>query len=67
MAQVWLALEEKKIPFDTVLINLRDKPDWYVKKVPTKLVPAAFINGELVYESLDILKVSLGSFWLDTF
>eukprot|EP00884_Botryococcus_braunii_P008653 jgi/Botrbrau1/1778/Bobra.0217s0033.1 len=54
--RVWLALEEKKIPFDTVLINLRDKPDWYVKKVPTKLVPAAFINGELVYESLDILK-----------
>lgn len=52
-----MALEEKGIPFDTVLINLRNKPEWYVQKVPTKLVPAAFIKGELVYESMDILKV----------
>lgn len=54
---MWFALEEKNIPYDTVLINLQDKPEWYKKMVPTQLVPAVKINGELVYESYDILMV----------
>lgn len=56
--QVWLALEEKSIPYDTVLINLQDKPEWFKTMVPTQLVPAAKINGKLVYESYDIMMVS---------
>lgn len=55
--QVWLALEEKNIPYDTVLINLQDKPEWFKNMVPTQLVPAVKINGELVYESYDIMMV----------
>lgn len=55
--QVWLALEEKNIPYDTVLINLQDKPEWFTKMIPTQLVPAAKINGKLVYESYDIMMV----------
>lgn len=74
--RVWLALEHKRIPYDTILIDLRDKPgtwlsidpisppeahathpEWYKAMVPTTLVPAARINGELVYESKDILMV----------
>ena len=51
------ALEEKNLPYDSVLIDLRKKPHWYKDIVPTELTPAAIINGELVYESLDILKV----------
>ena len=51
------ALEEKNLPYDSVLIELRSKPHWYKDKVPTELTPAAVVNGELVYESLDILKV----------
>lgn len=54
---MWFALEEKNIPYDTVLINLQDKPEWYKKMVPTQLVPSVRINGELVYESYDILMV----------
>ena len=54
---MWLALEEKSIPYDTVLINLQDKPEWFTKMVPTQLVPAAKINGKLVYESYDIMMV----------
>lgn len=54
---MWLALEEKNIPYDTVLINLQDKPEWFRKMVPTQLVPAVKINGELVYESYDIMMV----------
>lgn len=56
--QVWFALEEKNIPYDTVLINLQNKPDWFKELVPTQLVPAVKINGNLVYESFDILMVS---------
>ncbi|MEM1168822.1 MAG: glutathione S-transferase family protein [Cyanobacteria bacterium P01_H01_bin.35] len=53
--RVWLALEEKQIPFEVQLINLRDKPQWYKDMVPTGLVPAVKIEGELIYESKDIL------------
>ncbi|MGK7922104.1 MAG: glutathione S-transferase family protein [Trichodesmium sp.] len=53
--RVWFALEEKQIPFEVELINLRDKPQWYMDMVPTGLVPAVKIEGELVYESKDIL------------
>ncbi|NEO56547.1 MAG: glutathione S-transferase [Okeania sp. SIO3B5] len=53
--RVWLALEEKQIPFEVELINLKDKPQWYKDMVPTGLVPAVKIEGELVYESKDIL------------
>lgn len=53
--RVWFALEEKEIPFATEFIDLNNKPKWYIDLVPTKLVPAAKIEGELVYGSKDIL------------
>lgn len=53
--RVWFALEEKEIPFETEFIDLSNKPKWYTDLVPTTLVPAARIEGELVYESKDIL------------
>ncbi|MDF5713448.1 MAG: glutathione S-transferase family protein [Rhizonema sp. NSF051] len=53
--RVWFALEEKEIPFATEFIDLNNKPEWYTALVPTTLVPAAKIEGELVYESKDIL------------
>lgn len=40
LLQVWLALEEKGIPYDCVLIELYNKPAWYKELVPTSLVPA---------------------------
>lgn len=53
--RVWFALEEKEIPFATEFIDLGNKPKWYTDLVPTTLVPAAKIDGTLVYESKDIL------------
>ncbi|MBW4444624.1 MAG: glutathione S-transferase N-terminal domain-containing protein [Plectolyngbya sp. WJT66-NPBG17] len=53
--RVWFALEEKEIPFATEFIDLSNKPKWYTDLVPTTLVPAAKIDGTLVYESKDIL------------
>ncbi len=56
--QVWLALEEKGIAYDTMFINLRKKPDWFKDVVPTNKVPAVSINGQMVWESDAILEVS---------
>ncbi|MBD2384479.1 glutathione S-transferase N-terminal domain-containing protein [Cylindrospermum sp. FACHB-282] len=53
--RVWFALEEKGIPFETEFIDLSNKPKWYTDLVPTTLVPAAYIEGKLVYESKKIL------------
>ncbi|MEH2318644.1 glutathione S-transferase family protein [Nostoc sp.] len=53
--RVWFALEEKEIPFATEFIDLTNKPKWYTDLVPTALVPAAKIEGKLVYESKNIL------------
>ncbi len=53
--RVWFALEEKEIPFATEFIDLSNKPKWYTDLVPTTLVPAVKIEGQLVYESKDIL------------
>jgi glutathione S-transferase len=53
--RVWFALEEKEIPFETEFIDLSNKPKWYTDLVPTTLVPAARIDGKLIYESKDIL------------
>jgi hypothetical protein len=47
LLQVWLALEEKQIPYDCVLIELYNKPEWYKELVPTSLVPAV-VSGCLV-------------------
>eukprot|EP00878_Enallax_costatus_P010386 GHUV01010839.1.p1 GENE.GHUV01010839.1~~GHUV01010839.1.p1 ORF type:complete len:474 (+),score=103.97 GHUV01010839.1:86-1423(+) len=55
--RVWIALEEKQIPYDCVLIELYNKPTWYKDLVPTALVPAVAFSedGSVVWESKDIL------------
>jgi len=53
--RVICALVEKNIEFDCVYIDLRNKPAWYLDIVETGLVPAAEIDGRLVWESKDIL------------
>jgi hypothetical protein len=44
--QVWLALEEKQIPYDCVLIELYNKPTWYKDIVPSTLVPAVVSSAK---------------------
>ena len=55
--KVWMALLEKGIPFDSVLIDLQNKPDWYSQVLESKMTPAMRINGEIVGESVDIMLV----------
>ena len=65
--RVWIGLEKKGIKYDEKLINLQDKPQWYLDIVPTTLVPAIEWHdenwkadtpgsGALVWESKDILE-----------
>lgn len=55
--KVWMALLEKDIPFDSVLINLQNKPEWYGQVLESKLTPAVRINGNIIGESMDIMLV----------
>lgn len=55
--QVWIALEEKGIPFDTVLIDLFKKPEWYPEVAANGQTPSVRLDGENICESWDILMV----------
>lgn len=47
-----LVLSAKGIKHDTININLRDKPDWFLEKNPLGLVPTLETPaGEVIYES----------------
>ncbi|KAM9727706.1 glutathione S-transferase omega-1-like [Menidia menidia] len=47
-----LVLHAKGIKHDTVNINLKDKPDWFLEKNPLGLVPTLETPaGEIIYES----------------
>ncbi|KAM4607662.1 glutathione S-transferase omega-1-like [Polymixia lowei] len=47
-----LVLHAKGIKHDTVNINLKDKPDWFLEKNPLGLVPTLETpNGQVIYES----------------
>ena len=65
--RVWIGLEKKGIPYDEKLVDLQNKPQWYLDIVPTTLVPAIEWHdenwkadtpgsGKLVWESKDILE-----------
>tara|TARA_B100001142_G_scaffold329924_1_gene395145 strand:- start:2262 stop:3590 length:1329 start_codon:yes stop_codon:yes gene_type:complete len=58
--KVWMMIEEKKIPCRIERINMRsygDKPDWFLKKVPSGLLPVIELDGEMMTESLVIMQV----------
>ena len=57
LVQVWIALEEKGIPFDTILIDLFNKPEWYPEVAANGQTPAVRLDGENLCESYDILLV----------
>ncbi|XP_035652652.1 glutathione S-transferase omega-1-like [Oncorhynchus keta] len=47
-----LVLHAKGIKHDTVNINLKDKPEWFLKKNPLGLVPTLETSsGQVIYES----------------
>lgn len=54
-----MMLEEKRIPYRVEKINMRsygEKPAWYLAKVPSGLLPAISLDGQLMTESLVIMQ-----------
>ncbi|XP_046563180.1 LOW QUALITY PROTEIN: pyrimidodiazepine synthase-like [Haliotis rubra] len=47
-----LVLEHKKIPYETINVDLKKKPDWFLERNPIGLVPVLEKGDQVVYESL---------------
>ena len=56
--RVWIQLMETGEEFETVLIDISadKKPHWYKDAVPTGQTPSACIDGNVVWESVDIMQ-----------
>ncbi|CAG9464465.1 unnamed protein product [Pedinophyceae sp. YPF-701] len=56
--RVWLALEERGIPYDTVYIDLRATPQWFLDDVAASgKLPALRVRGEYYTGSINLLNV----------
>jgi len=56
--KVWLALEEKRIPYRVEKVNMRcygDKPASFMRMQPSGQIPVAIIDGRVYGQSNDIL------------
>lgn len=51
-----ITLGVKNIDFDVTYINLRDKPDWFLKISPHGKVPVLQIDDQILFESNAILE-----------
>ncbi|KZV24701.1 dehydroascorbate reductase family protein [Dorcoceras hygrometricum] len=55
--RVLLTLEEKKIPYSTHLINISEKPQWFVEVNPEGKVPAVKFDDKWVGDSDTIVGI----------
>ncbi|HEY9079177.1 glutathione S-transferase family protein [Magnetovibrio sp.] len=46
-----IVLRHKGVDFDIEYIDIANKPQWYLDKVPTGKVPALFVGDEVLFES----------------
>ena len=56
--KVWLWLEEKQVPYRVKKVTMfcyGTKEAWYKKKVPSGMLPALELDGQIITESDDIL------------
>jgi len=56
--KVWLALEEKRVPYEVVKVNMNcygKKPDWFWQMQPSGGIPVAKIDGKVIRESDNII------------
>lgn len=63
--KVWLFLEEHRIPYETKRVTMfcyGQKESWYKKIVPSGMLPAISLDGQIVTESDDILTALEAAF-----
>jgi glutathione S-transferase len=46
-----IALRAKSVTFETTYVNLREKPDWFLKNSPHGKVPVLQVDDEILFES----------------
>jgi len=46
-----IVLRQKGVDFDIEYIDIANKPQWYLDKVPTGKVPALFVGDDVLFES----------------
>jgi glutathione S-transferase len=51
-----IVLRAKAVKFDVTYINLREKPDWFLKISPHGKVPVLDVDGQPLYESNAIVE-----------
>jgi len=51
-----IALNMKKVKYDIKYIDLKNKPEWFLKISPLGKVPLLIYNGEVLFESSAILE-----------
>ena len=51
-----IALTEKNIPFEKKLIDLANKPDWFLELSPTGKVPVLLTGDDVIFESSVIVE-----------
>ncbi|MEO8874310.1 MAG: glutathione S-transferase family protein [Polyangiaceae bacterium] len=49
-----IVLEEKKIPYDIELVDLKNKPAWFLEISPRGKVPVLVVDGTPIFESMVI-------------
>ena len=49
-----LVLEAKNIPYETINVNLRSKPQWFLDMNPLGKVPTIKVKEDIFYESLPV-------------
>merc|ERR1711963_939790 len=47
-----LVLAHKNIPHETINVDLKEKPEWFLERNPLGLVPTLEQDDKIVYESL---------------
>lgn len=63
--KVWLWLEEKQVPYRIEKVTMfcyGQKETWYKRKVPSGMLPALELDGQLITESDDILSALEATF-----
>lgn len=63
--KVWLWLEEKQVPYRIQKVTMfcyGQKEAWYKARVPSGMLPALELNGQLITESDDILQALEAAF-----
>ncbi|MEO0408272.1 MAG: glutathione S-transferase family protein [Cyanobacteria bacterium P01_A01_bin.135] len=63
--KVWLWLEEKQVPYRVEKVTMfcyGKKERWYTQKVPSGMLPALELDGQIVTESDDILMALEAAF-----